>query len=108
MMKSDLEVLGLDDVFHAQLLHSMPWIANVWVNEVLLGLAENRFTGLNFVLKEEVLAYARCPKSTVVIENLGAVLVLQNAFTPQASSAERLVGNKLYIALFVKTTTCGQ
>ena len=29
VMKCDLEVLGLDDVFYAQLLHSMPWIANV-------------------------------------------------------------------------------
>jgi hypothetical protein len=71
VVKRDPEVVGRGDVFYAQHVHAMPWDANACVQEVLAGLAEKSFIGLNFGLKEGVPAYARCPKSAVVLVNLG-------------------------------------
>jgi hypothetical protein len=39
--------------------------------EVLVGMAENNFLELNDVLDKEIIDYGRCPKTTVLIENLG-------------------------------------
>ena len=47
-------------------MSQLVWPANACAMEVLVGMAENNFLGLNDVLDKEIIDYGRCPRSSGV------------------------------------------